>query len=139
MGYRIGTDIGGTCTDSTVMDEDGRVTIGKDLTTYPDFSQGIFDSLADATADMDVGLETLLEKTELFLHATSVGENALFEREGAETGLLTTAGFEETLHATRGGYGRWSGLPFEQVKDIINSEKPAPLIGRDRIENLLVV
>jgi len=136
MGYRIGTDIGGTCTDSTVMDEDGRVTIGKDLTTYPDFSQGIFDSLADATADMDVGLETLLEKTELFLHATSVGENALFEREGAETGLLTTAGFEETLHATRGGYGRWSGLPFEQVKDIINSEKPAPLIGRDRIEGL---
>jgi N-methylhydantoinase A len=136
MGYRIGTDIGGTCTDSTVMDEDGRVTIGKDLTTYPDFSQGIFDSLADATADMDVGLETLLEKTELFLHATSVGENALFEREGAETGLLTTAGFEETLHATRGGYGRWSGLPFEQVKDILNSEKPAPLIGRDRIEGL---
>lgn len=136
MGYRIGTDIGGTCTDSTVMDEDGRVTIGKDLTTYPDFSQGIFDSLADATADMDVGLETLLEETELFLHATSVGENALFEREGAETGLLTTAGFEETLHATRGGYGRWSGLPFEQVKDIINSEKPAPLIGRDRIEGL---
>jgi N-methylhydantoinase A len=72
---------------------------------------------------MDVGLETLLEETELFLHATSVGENALFEREGAETGLLTTAGFEETLHATRGGYGRWSGLPFEQVKDIINSER----------------
>ena len=136
MGYRIGTDIGGTCTDSTVMDDSGRVTIGKDLTTYPDFSEGIFDSLEDATEDMDVGLQELLNDTDLFLHATSVGENALFEREGAETGLLTTAGFEETLHATRGGYGRWSGLPFDQVKDIINSDKPEPIIPRSRIEGL---
>ncbi|MFB6229285.1 MAG: hydantoinase/oxoprolinase family protein [Halobacteriales archaeon] len=136
MGYRIGTDIGGTCTDSTVMDDSGRVTIGKDLTTYPDFSGGIFDSLSDATADMEVSLEELLGETDLFLHATSVGENALFEREGAETGLLTTAGFEETLHATRGGYGRWSGLPFEQVKDIINSDKPEPVIPRTHVEGL---
>lgn len=136
MNFRIGTDIGGTCTDSTVMTETGEVYIGKDLTTYPDFSGGIFDSLADATTEMDIGLGELLENTELFLHATSVGENALFEREGAETGLLTTAGFEETLHATRGGYGRWSGLPFEQVKDVINSEKPEPLIPRDRIQGL---
>jgi len=136
MGFRIGTDIGGTCTDSTVMAEDGAVHIGKDLTTYPDLSNGIFDSLADATEDMSVDLEGLLRDTDLFLHATSVGENALFEREGAETGLVTTAGFEETLHATRGGYGRWSGLPFEQVKDIINSDKPDPIIPRRRIEGL---
>jgi N-methylhydantoinase A/oxoprolinase/acetone carboxylase beta subunit len=34
MGYRIGTDIGGTCTDSTATDESDRVTIGEDLTTY---------------------------------------------------------------------------------------------------------
>lgn len=136
MDYRIGTDIGGTCTDSTIMDDEGRVTIGKDLTTYPDFSQGIFDSLSDATASMDISLSELLGNTDVFLHATSVGENALFEREGADTGLLTTAGFEETLHATRGGYGRWSGLPYEQVKDIINSDKPEPLIPRTRIEGL---
>jgi N-methylhydantoinase A len=136
MGFRIGTDIGGTCTDSTVMDDSGSIHIGKDLTTYPDFSGGIFDSLSDATEGMNVDLGGLLENTDLFLHATSVGENALFEREGADTGLLTTAGFEETLHATRGGYGRWSGLPFEQVKDIIHSDKPDPLIPRTRIEGI---
>ena len=136
MKFRIGTDIGGTCTDSTVMTDSGEIYIGKDLTTYPDFSAGIFDSLADATAEMDVDLPELLANTELFLHATSVGENALFERDGAETGLLTTAGFEETLHATRGGYGRWSGLPFEEIKDVIHSEKPEPLIPTSRIEGL---
>lgn len=136
MTFRIGTDIGGTCTDTTIMDDDGRVYIGKDLTTYPDFSDGIFNSLSDAIEPMDIGLDELLSETELLLHATSVGENALFEREGAETGLLTTAGFEETLHATRGAYGRWSGLPFEQVKDIIAAEKPEPLIPQDRIAGL---
>ncbi|MEF8852428.1 MAG: hydantoinase/oxoprolinase family protein [Haloarculaceae archaeon] len=136
MGFRIGTDIGGTCTDSTVMDDSGSVYIGKDLTTYPDLSRGIFDSLSDATEGMDVGLRELLADTDLFLHATSVGENALFEREGADTGLVTTAGFEETLHATRGGYGRWSGLPFEEVKDIINSDKPEPLIPRTKVEGI---
>ena len=118
------------------MDDSGTVHIGKDLTTYPDFSGGIFDSLSDATEGMDVDLPELLANTDLFLHATSVGENALFEREGARTGLVTTAGFEETLHATRGGYGRWSGLPFEQVKDIINSDKPDPVIPRERIEGV---
>jgi N-methylhydantoinase A len=118
------------------MDEDGRVVIGKDLTTYPDFSDGIFNSLETATEKMDLTLAELLQDTELFLHATSVGENALFEREGAETGLLTTQGFEETLHATRGGYGRWSGLPFEEVKDIVNSDKPEPIIPRERIAGI---
>jgi N-methylhydantoinase A len=118
------------------MTDSGEIYIGKDLTTYPDFSKGIFDSLADATTAMEVDLPELLVNTELFLHATSVGENALFERDGAETGLLTTAGFEETLHATRGGYGRWSGLPFEEIKDVINSEKPEPLIPTSRIEGL---
>lgn len=133
MTYRIGTDIGGTCTDSAVMDDDGRVYIGKALTTYPDFSEGIFASLRDATEGMDVDLDDLIRETELFLHATSVGENALFERDGAETALLTTSGFEGTLHATRGGYGRYSGLPFEVAKDAIRSDKVDPLIPDDRI------
>lgn len=136
MGYRIGIDIGGTCTDSAVMDEQGRMFIGKELTTYSDFSTGIFNSLEDATQEMEVGLEELIEQTSLFLHATTIGENALFEREGSETGLLTTKGFEETLHATRGGYGRWSGLTFEEVKDVINSDKPDPVIPQNRIKGI---
>ncbi|WP_276259054.1 hydantoinase/oxoprolinase family protein [Haloglomus litoreum] len=136
MTYRVGTDIGGTCTDSAVMDDDGRVYIGKALTSYPDFSEGIFASLRDATSGMDVDLDGLVRETELFLHATSVGENALFERDGAETALLTTSGFEGTLHATRGGYGRYSGLPFEVAKDAIRSDKVDPLIPDDRIAGI---
>jgi N-methylhydantoinase A len=132
MEFQIATDIGGTCTDSVVMDETGSVSVGKALTTYPDFSEGIFDSLADAV-DEETSLEELLSEASFFFHATTVGENTIFERDGSETGLLTTEGFEETLHTMRGGYGRWSGLSQEEVKHQVQTEKPEPLIPQDHI------
>jgi N-methylhydantoinase A len=136
MTFRVGVDVGGTCTDTAVMDEAGRLYIGKALTTYPDFSQGIFDSLSRVGETLSLGLDSLLSRTTLFLHATTVGENVLLEREGSPTGLITTGGFEDTLHAMRGGYGRWIGLPFEQAKDGIRSEKPEQLVPRERIHGL---
>jgi len=136
MSYTIGTDIGGTCTDSVIMTGEGDTYIGKALSTSPDLSEGIFDSVANAAERMDESTGEVFARTDLFLHSTSVGENAIFEREGATTGLLTTNGFEDTLHATRGGYGRWSGKPFEEVKDAVNTDKAPPLIPADRIEGL---
>jgi len=137
MGYWIGTDIGGTCTDSVVVGEDGEAVIGKDLSTYPDFSGGIFDSLADATGALAVDtVEELLSEAELFLHGTTVGENTIFERDGATVGLLTTAGFEDTLAQTRGGYGRWSGLSYEEIKRPVRTDKPEPLVPAERIVGL---
>lgn len=136
MECKIGTDIGGTCTDTVVSVEGGGTHVGKALTTYPDFSEGIFDSLADAADGIGVSLAELIESTTLFIHSTSVGENTIFERDGAETGLLTTAGFEDTLHETRGGYGRWSGLSFERTKDIVKSDKPEPLVPDARIKGV---
>ncbi len=137
MGYRIGTDIGGTCTDSVVISDDSETVIGKDLSTYPDFSKGIFDSLADAIESLEVDtVDELLSETELFLHGTTIGDNTLFEREGATVGLLTTAGFEDTLEQTRGGYGRWSGLSYEQIKRPVQTDKPEPLVPSERIIGL---
>ncbi len=133
MAYQIATDIGGTCTDSVVMDETGSVSIGKALTTYPDFSGGIFDSLEDAISDEDITLSGLLKNTSYFFHATTVGENTIFEKDGAKTGLLTTEGFEETLHHTRGGYGRWSGLSQDEIKHQVRTDKPEPLIPQGDI------
>jgi N-methylhydantoinase A len=136
VSYKIGTDIGGTCTDSVVLDDDGQIYVGKDLSTYPDFSDGIFNSLADATAELDIGVEELIQETSLFFHATTVGENTLFERDGAKTGLITTKGFEETLSSTRGAYGRWAGLSSDEAKDLIHTDRPEPLVPMDRIEGI---
>ena len=48
MNYVVGVDIGGTFTDCVVVDEEGRVTIGKALSTPADFSQGALNSADDA-------------------------------------------------------------------------------------------
>jgi len=55
MAYIVGTDVGGTCTDCVVLDDKGKTTLGKALSTPPDFSGGILDAVKIAAEDL--GLE----------------------------------------------------------------------------------
>ncbi|WP_349364753.1 MAG: hydantoinase B/oxoprolinase family protein [Roseitalea porphyridii] len=95
---RIGFDIGGTFTDFVLDGADaGSVRLHKNLTSYPNPS--------DAALE---GLTELLRKAELdfadvdeILHGTTLVTNALVERKGARLGLLTTAGFRDTIEAGR--------------------------------------
>ena len=116
MSFVVATDVGGTCTD-TVIVEDGRsVFIGKALSTPPDFADGVIASIGSAADAMQVSLADIFRQTTLFIHGSTVVDNTLLERKGARTGLITTAGFEDTLLVTRGAYGRWSGLSEEGLK-----------------------
>src|SRR5204863_6509786 len=54
MEYVIGVDIGGTCTDCVVMDEQGQITIAKAFSTPQDFSAGILDALEVAARQLGV-------------------------------------------------------------------------------------
>lgn len=128
MEYVVGIDIGGTCTDCVVVDEAGRVTLGKAFSTPPDFSAGIFDALGVAAADLDTSPAELLASTRLFLHSSTVAENAVVDGTLARAGLITTRGFEHTLFATRGGYGRWSGLTEDEKRNPIETDKLPPII-----------
>lgn len=134
MGYIVGTDVGGTCTDCVVIDDYGKMTLGKALSTPPDFSGGIIDATKVAAEELGFELDALLSKTSLFLHATTMGENAIVDGTYAKAGLITTAGFEETLFAMRGGYGRWSGLTEDEKRDPIHTDKPTPLIPLNMIK-----
>ena len=128
MAFVVATDVGGTCTD-TVIVEDGRaVFIGKALSTPPDFAGGVIASIRSATAVMEADLEDIFRQTSLFIHGSTVVDNTLLERKGARTGLITTAGFEDTLLVTRGAYGRWSGLSEEGLKHPVATDRPAPLV-----------
>lgn len=131
MAYIVGTDVGGTCTDCVVVDDNGKMTLGKALSTPPDFSGGIMDAVDVAAKELGVKIESLLENTALFLHATTMGENAIVDNTIAKAGLMTTAGHSETLFAQRGGYGRWSGLTDDEKRDPIYTDKPTPLIPLD--------
>ncbi|MFI0486716.1 hydantoinase/oxoprolinase family protein [Actinomadura sp. 9N215] len=95
---RIGTDIGGTFTDFVVLDAaTGRITLEKRLTTPDDPSRAVVDGL-DVLRAARPGL---LERTEILTHGTTLVINALIERTGGTTALLTTEGFEDVLEIRR--------------------------------------
>lgn len=126
--YVIGIDVGGTGTDCAVLDERGHLTTGKSFSTPPNFTDGMMASLGIAAAKLDLTTTGLLGATDIFLHSTTVGENAIGDATLAKSALLLTTGFEETLIMSRGGYGRWTGLNHEQLFDMASSSKPDPLI-----------
>ncbi|MGR9090997.1 MAG: hydantoinase/oxoprolinase family protein [Gammaproteobacteria bacterium] len=128
MSYIVATDVGGTCTDTVIASDDGRIEIGKVLSTPPEFAHGVLDSVRTTATAMGLTLEELLADTRLFVHGSTVVDNILLTHSGTPTALLTTAGFEDTLRVTRGAYGRWSGLPEDQIKHPVATERPAPLV-----------
>ncbi len=136
MSYVVATDVGGTCTDTVVLAGDGGIRIGKVLSTPPDFADGVIDSIRAAATGMGLTLEALLADTTLFVHGSTVVDNTLLTAEGARTGLLCTAGFEDTLRVTRGAYGRWAGLPEERVKHPVATSRPPPLVAVDCVRGV---
>ena len=127
MSFVVATDVGGTCTDTVIVEDGHSVFIGKALSTPPDFADGVIASIRSAAAVMQTDLEDIFRRTSLFIHGSTVVDNTLLERKGARTGLITTAGFEDTLLVTRGAYGRWSGLSEEGLKHPVATNRPAPL------------
>jgi N-methylhydantoinase A len=126
--YIIATDVGGTCTDTLIIAEGEAPQIGKALSTPPNFADGVIDSIRSALPGMGVSLEQLFQQTQLFLHGSTVAENTILTGDGSRTGLITTAGFEDTLLMTRGAYGRWGGLTEDEIKHPIMTDRPAPIV-----------
>ncbi len=133
MGLIVATDVGGTCTDTVIIEKGQPIVVGKALSTPPNFAEGVIDSARYAAEAMDLSLQQLFEKTTLFLHGSTVVDNTLYERKGSTTGLITTQGFEDTLGVTRGAYGRWGGLTEAELKHSVATDRATPLVPRDRI------
>ncbi|MBI2881572.1 MAG: hydantoinase/oxoprolinase family protein [Candidatus Tectomicrobia bacterium] len=92
--YQVGIDIGGTFTDFVVREmESGELSALKVPSTPPHFIEGVMDGLAKS------GLAP--EKLDLVKHGSTIATNAIIERRGARTGLLTTQGMRAVLEAAR--------------------------------------
>src|SRR5437667_4417100 len=91
---RIGVDIGGTFTDVVVFDElQGSVTLAKALSTPRELARGVRDALVRSAAP--------LERAESLIHGSTVVVNAVVERTGARTALITTEGFRDVYEIGR--------------------------------------
>ncbi len=90
---RVATDIGGTFTDLVAVDDHGRTISTKSHTTPPNFEEGVINVIGKS------GIRP--QDIEDFIHGTTTIINALTERKGAKTGLITTAGFRDVLEIAR--------------------------------------
>ena len=108
--FHIGIDVGGTFTDVVACGgEDGVLALHKVPTTPQDIARGIAAALAaTGVAPADVAE---------IAHGTTVATNALLERTGARTGLVTTAGFRDVLELRDGARRTLHGrqIPFEPL------------------------
>ena len=92
---RLAIDIGGTFTDLVYFDEEsGDLKIAKSLTTPKDLTQGIVDTIHQGKVDCS--------EVSFFVHGGTTVINAITERKGVKTALVTTAGFRDVLEIARG-------------------------------------
>jgi N-methylhydantoinase A len=117
MSIRIGADVGGTFTDIVIELDDGSFESVKILTTHEGPEIGILDGISQIATEQNVDLAAV----EQIIHGTTLATNALIERTGAKTALVTTEGFRDVIETRTEGR-------FEQYD--LNIVLPTPLIER---------
>ena len=117
--YSLGVDIGGTFTDIILLDQSGGAQFSsKVLTTHDNPSRGVLDGVTALLSSQNIDPADIVR----VVHATTLFTNALIERKGACTGLLTTRGFRDNLELGR-----------ERKYELydLNIENPRPLVPRN--------
>lgn len=114
---RLSTDVGGTFTDLVffeINEDDGTITALNSVkahTTPPNFEQGVLEAIDKAQIDY--------KNVDVFAHGTTVVINALTERKGVKTGLITTAGFRDILEIARGNRPDFFNLRYQKPKPFV--------------------
>jgi len=108
----VGVDVGGTFTDVFVLNEtSGTASVAKVPTSRPDQSSGFLSGVKQQVPS--------LSEIAVVVHGTTAGTNALLERKGAQTGVITTQGLRDVLEMRRRDRPRTWGLRgnFDPVVD----------------------
>ena len=100
--YRLGIDAGGTFTDFILADREGEVRIFKALSTPQDPTQAIRNGLALIEEETGIKAGEIVSNADLCINGTTVGLNALIQHKGARTGLIATAGHEDSIEIRLG-------------------------------------
>ena len=120
MGYRLGIDVGGTFTDLVLYDEASASLVVEKVPSVPaDPSEGIVDGIVRLLRRARVAPAAV----DHVAHGTTVATNALLEKTGARTALITTRGFRDLLEIAR--------QKRPALYDLL-AQKPAPLVPRER-------
>jgi N-methylhydantoinase A len=124
--YRVSVDVGGTFTDVVVADSEGRLTLGKALTTPSRSYQGIRGGIENAAEQLGIDADALISECGVLIYGTTRSTNAIVEGTQAKTAFLTTQGFPNILHYRQGGKER----PF----DLSRGDMPPYVPGKYTFE-----
>ena len=116
--WRLGVDIGGTFTDLVLESSNGVQASTKVLTTYDTPEDAIITGLQAVCKQVTIEPDKISQ----IIHGTTLATNALIERHGAKTALITTQGFRDVIEMR-------TESRFEQYD--LNLTLPAPLLTRD--------
>lgn len=100
--YRLGVDAGGTFTDFVLADQSGTTRLYKALSTPSDPTKAIENGLNLIAEDLGVPPSEIVANCDLCINGTTVGLNALIQHKGGKTGLVCTAGHEDSIEIRLG-------------------------------------
>ena len=101
--YRLGIDAGGTFTDFVIAERDsGEVKLFKALSTPSDPTKAIENGLKLIAEDLGISAAEVVSNCDLCINGTTVGLNALITHRGGKTGLICTAGHEDSIEIRNG-------------------------------------
>jgi N-methylhydantoinase A len=118
VAHDIGVDIGGTFTDLILLDESaGSIEHAKVPSTPAAPSEGVVNGIEKLLSEHGLSSDDIAR----VIHGTTVATNAVLERDGVDTGLITTEGFRDVLHIGR-----------QTRPDLYNfhEQRPPPLVRR---------
>ena len=128
----IGIDVGGTFTDVFALDESsGEVSVGKVTSTRTNESEGFLHGVRSVTGERPLG------DVNAIIHGTTVGTNALLERKGARTAVLTTAGFADVLEMRRRDRPRTWGL-WGDFRPVVERDMRAEVAERTLADGTVI-
>ena len=95
--FRAGIDIGGTFTDVVFIGSDGTLLVKKVASSPEDYSLAVLQGLTEGIAELGTTAASISEVS----HGFTVATNAILERKGGKTALVTTEGFRDVLEISR--------------------------------------
>ena len=123
--YVVGVDIGGTFSDIVCLPHDGGdIITAKVPSTPPAFIDGVLNALKKAKVNP--------KDVQFFIHGSTIATNAIIERKGARTGLITTDGFRDVLEAARAERPDMYDLRWDPTPPLVS--RPNRLGVRERVD-----
>ncbi len=138
MGYRVSVDVGGTFTDVVAFDElTKKISIIKVSSTLKDQSIGVIEGIKKLVDGLGISGEAI----SYLIHGTTVATNALLERKGAKTALITTEGFRDIIEigdqTCPSLYDFWAKRPKPPVPRYLTFEVSERTLWDGKVEKKL--